>query len=186
MRGARHLRHLGLAAGVFGVALLALLLADAVPGWVAERRGEIAHDYETPTELENALGVRLGLPFYFPDFLAWPPSVLRARRSPLQTYVEVTRRDAPKDRPRAPAMVIRQWTGGAPHFHEAIAMREDERGALPVRAGPPATFSKGHAPDGRELLRARAVRGDFTTELTASAADLGWTDFTRMVESLGP
>jgi len=68
-------------AAVLGAAGLSLRALDAVPRLVTgEHRGVVR--YQSIDGAEQALGVRLFVPAFFPDTLQWPPSSVRVFAGP--------------------------------------------------------------------------------------------------------
>jgi hypothetical protein len=128
-------------AGVLAATVAALLFADAIPAWLAgEARG--VRRARTVDEAERRLRVRLVLPSYFPDTLAWPPRQVRFTLAPPgAAALHVDGRDG---RPRA-------------FLAETVAP-----GALPERLVPPAApLSEARVALGaREATLARVVGED--------------------------
>ncbi len=168
-------------AAIFLGTVGALAAADRIPERIAASRGELPIRYRSLADIEGALGVRLGYPFFFPERLEWPPAVLLGRRRPLQTYAEVRERGQPIEAP--PTLVIRQWAGRGDHFHAAPCFVPAGGGRLALRGGRVANWVQGRDETGRAIYQARVERGALVTELTAR---LEWNEFRLMVESLEP
>ncbi|MFL5262759.1 MAG: hypothetical protein ACJ79L_10225 [Anaeromyxobacteraceae bacterium] len=68
-------------AGVLAATVLALAFVDAVPAWLVGEARDVRR-VRTVGEAERRLRVRLVLPSYFPDTLAWPPRQVRFTLAP--------------------------------------------------------------------------------------------------------
>jgi len=62
--------------------VISLYLLKKVPSYIQETEEKF---YSTVEESEYALGLRIFLPSYFPEYLIWPPSEIKVVRKPYLT-----------------------------------------------------------------------------------------------------
>ena len=83
------------------VVSISLYVLNKVPGYLQERKEK---SYRSLEEAEYSLGLRIFLPSYFPDYLAWPPKEIKVARKPslIITLVFISQGDG------SPSLVIRE------------------------------------------------------------------------------
>jgi len=59
-----------------------LRLLDILPSYIQGEAGVTKH-YATVEEAESKLKMKILLPAYFPDYLSWPPSLIKVERRPV-------------------------------------------------------------------------------------------------------
>lgn len=67
---------------VMGMIVISLYLLKRVPSYLQESKEK---SYNNIEEAEYALGLRIFLPSYFPEYLIWPPSEIKVVRKPSLT-----------------------------------------------------------------------------------------------------
>lgn len=142
-------------AAVALVTFATLRVADRIPGWVAGVPSDV-RTYGSLADAERAAGRRLGLPFYFPNTLRWPPAAIRST-SPATSVAVVF--DGLDGRPaRLVVCETGEARGGcAPPLVEEVTLMERR----PVNlAGRPAELRRVLDPSGRQVTEIAWASGN--------------------------
>ncbi|MFH1141910.1 MAG: hypothetical protein V1724_09710 [Chloroflexota bacterium] len=134
---------------------VALRLLNLVPAHIKAQTA--VKEYATVEQVEAALGTRVILPAYFPDYLSWPAYRITVQRRPaLDIWLHFLSRDGSRE-----ALSIRQivWPEGTPPV--AIAEPDEvlQRTSIEVDSAR-GTLLVGQAADGSNLNQLRWRQGD--------------------------
>jgi len=145
--------------------VISLYLLKKLPSFIQESEEKL---YSNIEQAEYALGLRIFLPSYFPEYLIWPPSEIKVERKPsiLISLVFLSRS------PSSPSLVIHQIISNKSKKMELDFMktkRPSQESQVSV-GGAKGTLIVGMGVDGKRWAHLGWKAGDRTIVLTANCS----------------
>ncbi len=142
---------------VVAVVAVALRLLNLVPAHIKAQTE--AREYATVEQVESALGIKVILPAYFPDYLSWPAYQITVRRRPaIDIRLHFLSRDGSREA-LSISEILWPWEDVPPPVAIAEPGKVLQRTSIQVD-GARGTLLVGQGADGGNLNQLRWQQGD--------------------------